>query len=445
MATQRPPDIRRPFITTMKSIAMLALAAGLAAQCFAKTVDVTFDAALTNGTEWVYSDGFTAFNEGYAFKNRDAVVTSPVFDFAITSVVVVVKKKASTSRDLKLRRIMGNGEPFDGDAEEFLLPEATEGVFTNSCAFAASNVVRGIEFFNSTGTGNLYLRSATISGVVLIEPPANVSATSVCATGFTLSWENPENAVSNRIDLCRVIRHEAEGDVLDSYDFTLLTNKTANAKPWLDGNGVMKDYPCFSGTNVYAAGTNAFGATPSVGLVQLSSSDHRGALVYSGPGVNSSATLLVMAKKDSTDVDHGTWGLAVDVMEGVVTNATVEVNIGADYPLSPLVVPLTGATPGGSIVLRPSGTADRNRRILIDSISFVSGYSPAHEEVVQLDSIFLDAPPGAASRQIRHLERNGTYMASVTAFDSSGVKSDASEVVRAELVGHDPGFSVIIK
>ena len=198
----------------------------------------------------------------------------------------------------------------------------------------------------------------------------------------------------------------------------------------------MKNYPSFSGTNVYAA-------AESVGVVQVSSPKAQGSLVYSGRGVEGDATLLITAKKHPSDVSTAVWGLAVDWTDGVETNALGSVNLGADY--EEFALPLEGVGEGGFILIHPSDATKTGRRILIDRVLFVSGYLPAYSEIVPLEPVYLVAPPGQTSRRMRNLERNGLYRATVTAFGENGAKSDASDAVYADLDGHDLGFSVIIK
>ena len=78
-----------------------ALAALLAPSLlFADTVEVTFDAALTNETGWAYSSDIKCNGTGYYVGGHNAKISSPRLGFAVTSVVLRVKTTNSCTRNL---------------------------------------------------------------------------------------------------------------------------------------------------------------------------------------------------------------------------------------------------------------------------------------------------------------------------------------------------------
>ena len=94
-------------ITGKLAVALAALLAP--AILIAETISVTFDAALTNETGWVYDTGFeyVSTQKKYGFKsgnnNLDQII-SPVFDFAVTSVVINAEKASNkTTRKMSIR------------------------------------------------------------------------------------------------------------------------------------------------------------------------------------------------------------------------------------------------------------------------------------------------------------------------------------------------------
>ena len=425
----------------IERLAAFALAACLAALCPAKAASVNIAEVLDDeNSGWGCSNLATTVHGEYYFNSNGGAITSPVLPFAVTSVVAEVRATSvgETSRKLAVSgggvtRVLATGE---ADKKEFV-----------TAGWDASDGVRSLRFHVAPGAtvGNIYLYSVELCGVALIEAPTGLDTTSVRATEFTLRWENHVNTFSNRIDVSRVVWHDAEGDRVDFCDFGLVTNTAATAVLCLEEDGSLRGYADFCGANVYAAGTNDFGSTPSVGLVQISSGKRRGALAYSGPGVDPQATLLVMAKKHPTDVSHGVWAMEVCWTDGETTNSVAEVSIGADYPARPFAVPLDGVEEGATLVLRPSGTADGNRRILLDSLEFVSGYSPAHEEAWVDRTIYHIVAGGPHTLRIRGLERYVRYRATVTAFDRAGAASDPAGPVEFTTDGHDLGLSVILR
>ena len=75
-----------------KTILPAALAALLAPSLlFASTVEVTFDAALTNETGWAYSDKILSSNEGGEhpyFRTIGSYIESQQFSFNVTSITI---------------------------------------------------------------------------------------------------------------------------------------------------------------------------------------------------------------------------------------------------------------------------------------------------------------------------------------------------------------------
>ena len=193
---------------TKKTIRCTALAALLLPYVLsAVTVDVTFDAALTNATEWVYSDKImiSSDNDGHPyFKTLQSYISSPEYPFNITSATVRIScSNTSPTRWLCVTTSAGEksraaavGKADTQESQTFL--------------FDANDSVRTLKFSleGNGSTGNWHLYSATISGVPLTAAPTGLQANNIKGTHFTLSWENPETAVSNRIEVLKVLESE---------------------------------------------------------------------------------------------------------------------------------------------------------------------------------------------------------------------------------------------
>lgn len=428
---------------SISRIAFLALAALSAPDSLrADQVEVTFDTALTNTTAWAYSEKILISSEGEEhpyFRTLESAITSPEYSFNITSITVRLScTSTDPTRNLRIKPSFGEELQTSNVAKK----DATE---YQSFLFARENAVRSfsITLKGSGQTGYWHIYSAVISGVPIVDPPADVAVDSVEGTRCRLTWTNSGNISSNRIDVSKIVQHESAGTTLDEYDFMAFTNKNANASPCFDKGSLQMDfYPAFSGTNIYAAGS-------STGIVQISSPDMQGHLRYDFTGIRgeldegSGVSLLVSAKKHATDVSTVQWKLLVaQVDDGGETNRTDEIELGAEFPASPFEIPIVQPWACQAIVMRPSDGTKRNRRILIDSIAFADGHARATVSTNFVKSVFAT---DSATCSVRGLAPWTDYVARVTAFDADGNESAPSPPVDFATNGGNLPFVIMLK
>ena len=402
---------------------LVAFAALLSpALLFATSINVTFDAALTNATGWSFNDKVGNNNNGY-YLLQAAEVTTPQFGFNITSVEIRVSTTASCNRNLIIRP--GDNASSDPDYAFNAIPT---GATTN--LVATWNTASPIRFFTINSTegskGNLYIKSAVISGVPLIEPPMNLQTNEIKGTRCRLSWANPVNAVSNKIEVSEVVRKVVYGTMLDEYDFMAFTNKSSVTEHYDKQSLQVNDYPSFSGTNIYKAASN------STGVVQISNGKSQGYLKYDFSAIRDSLdeaadiSLHISAKKHNTDISTINWKLLVaQIDDNNTTNKTDEIDIEGDFPAHPSSIQIEQARTCKAIVLRPSDETPTARRILIDYFAIVNNFSPASVSTNLVKTIFTT--DNAAT--IRGLSPNSSYIASVTAFNADGNESAPSEPI----------------
>ena len=389
---------------------------------FADSINVTFDAALTNMTAWTYVGNIkTSKNGDYYINGQDVRITSPCYDFTITSIVMRVSTSGSCTRNLIISSC--DNETISQPQEFTNIPQGTSSDITATWNIA--DRVRTLAITSTSGAQNLYFHSAVISGVPIVEAPTNLQTDNITGTRCRLLWTNPENAVSNKIEVSQVVWHEESSTMLDEYDFMALTNNNTNASLCLDKNNLQMDYyPAFSGTNIYAAGN-------STGVVQISSRENRGSLKYDLSAIKATLdesadiSLLVSAKRHSSDTS-GTYGLKITVVDANDNSIScITNNLVYEFPEGPVVVPLQEASSGTSVILEPSDTAKTNRRILIDYLAFVRDYSPASVSTNLVKTVFASG----TTATIRGLSPYSSYIASITAFDAEGNESEPSEPI----------------
>ena len=414
----------------------------------AETTNVTFDAALTNETGWVYDTGFeyVSTQKKYGFKsgnnNLDQVI-SPAFDFAITSVVINAEKASNkTTRKMSIRATSGNAAHSAVELVDGIIPP-DQVSFTITNIWDKSDAVHSFSLLTTGGSGNLYLTGAVISGVLIIDAPTNLQADDIKGTRFRLSWTNPENATSNRITVSRIIQHEAEGTTLAEYDFNEFSNGGRN--PVDITSDFTNTIPAFAGSSLIYLPTN------SEDIIQISSSKQQGSLIFDFASFRdvldevTNVSMLVSAKKHSSDVT-GVWNLeAAQFDDDDNTSQTTNVVLGFEFPQSPCAIQIKDPAACKSVTLRPSDTTAGNRRILIDSIAFIRNYVTAHVETNIVRSISITANGTDAETTIRSLKPNADYLVTVTAFDAEGNESSPSEPLLVSTTGTELPFTVRIR
>lgn len=406
----------------------------------AETTNVTFDAALTNETGWVYIGNIKPNKEGdYYINGQGATIISPCYNFAITSIVLHISTSASCNRNLI---ISSYDNVTSSLSHEFTdIPKGTTSDVT--ATWNISDHVRSLAITSTIGAQSLYFYSAVISGVPIIDAPTNLQADDIKGTRFRLSWTNPENATSNRITVSRIIQHEAEGTTLAEYDFNEFSNGGRN--PVDITSYFTNTIPAFAGSSLIYLPTN------SEDIIQISSGKQQGSLVFDFASFRdvldevTNVSMLVSAKKHSSDVT-GVWNLeAAQFDDDDNTSQTTNVVLGFEFPQSPCAIQIKDPAACKSVTLRPSDTTAGNRRILIDSIAFIRNYVTAHVETNIVRSISIPANGTDAETTIRSLKPNADYLVTVTAFDADGNESSPSEPLAVTTNGDAIPFSIRIQ
>ena len=385
----------------------------------ARAMDVTFDASLTNKTGWTYSEVKYGAKGCYLGSGK-AAVTSPPFSFAVTSLTVVVSTTsvADNARRLKARPFIGDGAEDGWGDEADVTPSAANERQSVTVAWDAADGVRRVALHSTAGSaGNLYLHSASILGVTTVEAPADVWIDGAMADRFSISWTNPPNAVSNVVSVWRVTRRAEEGLTVAAFDFDSVSNGGATTGLT---QSVLRTCGDFEGEGLYLPANSA-------GLIQISKSKGLpGLLAYKGEGVAHDTTLVIAAAKPKNVPNMVGLDVLWTSADGAETNLVENVALG--YAMATNFVPLCSVPAGASVVLRPSPNSSGDRRVVLDSIAFVRGYSPA---AVETELAFSQVVEGAATATARGLSAYAEHLVTVVAFDANGVASEPSEAVAA--------------
>jgi hypothetical protein len=409
----------------VRSIACAVLLAP--AILFADSINVTFDAALTNTAEWAYSDDvkISADSDKHIFFNTlRSFIQSPEYPFIITSIELTL----SCSNTNATRRLQVS--PSTGTSLQTANVTSKDKKEVQSFLFDSADCVRSfnISLEGSGQTGNWHIYSAAIFGVPLIEAPTNLQADDSKGTRCRLSWANPVNAVSNKIEVSEVVRKVVYGTMLDEYDFMAFTNKSSSVTEHYDKQSLqVNDYPSFSGTNIYKAASN------STGVVQISNGKSLGYLKYDFSAIRDSLdeaadiSLHISAKKHNTDISTINWKLLVaQINNNNTTNKTDEIDLTGDFPSSPFTIQVVQPNSCRAIVMRPSDETQGNRRILIDYLAFIN-VGPT--TICETNLVITAFATNSTTYCVRELNPRTQYIASTIAFDEDGNESEPSELI----------------
>lgn len=413
-------------ITGKLAVALAALLAP--AILIAETINVTFDAALTNETGWVYSDKILSSNEGGEhpyFRTIGSYIESQQFSFNVTSITIRLScSSTSATRHLQIGPTLDIGQQTTGVAEKDK-QESQTFVFD-----AASNMRSFLISLKGSGTtGNWHVYSATISGVPIIDAPTNLQADDIKGTRFRLSWANPENAVSNKIEVSEIVETETSGGSILEYDFNDFTNNSGSATDITDD--FTNAIPAFAGSSLIRLPAN------TNGIIQISKDTAKGYLVHSGFADYSSMSLAMSIRRPTSD--HGkTFGIGYLSAEGT-TNEFATFSLEVEFRTN--TVSLASVPANASIILNTQG-ANSRRVVYIDYMAFI-GDSLSTDLSTDLAKTAFVAD--STTYSVRGLCPRTEYVARITAFDADGNESSPSEPLAVTTSGEALPFSIRIQ
>ena len=421
-----PQDKSTSRIAAITGKLAVALAALLApAILIAETTNVTFDAALTNETGWVYIGNIKSNKEGdYYINGQGATIISPCYNFAITSIVLHISTSASCNRNLI---ISSYDNVTSSLSHEFTdIPKGTTSDVT--ATWNISDHVRSLAITSTIGAQNLYFYSAVISGVPIIDAPTNLQADDIKGTRFRLSWTNPENAVSNRIEVSEIVEIETSGGSVLEYDFNDFTNNNDSSKDITDD--FTNSIPAFTGSTLIRlpAHTN--------GIIQISKYNTRGYLLHSGFADYSNMSLIVSLKIPTTD-NGKSFGVSYLAEDGS-TNQFAKIDMGTEFKTN--TVSLTSVPSYAPLVFNTDGIGINDRIVYVDYMAF-TGASAGNAATNVVATLFTAGSP----MTMRRLSPSADYLVTVTAFDAEGNESSPSEPLLVSTTGTELPFTVRIR
>ncbi len=416
----------------MKTGSILFAALLIHALAFADSVEVTFNAALTNDTEWVYNDGFSYIKSKemygiYSGHEGADLVVSPRFGFAITSVVIQAEKASEkTTRGMSIRATSGEPQHRTFELVGGVVPQE-QIAFTNGCEWAVSDKVRSFALFTSIGSGNLYLKSAIISGSPLITPPSSVSPARTTPTSIALTWENDIRSISNRVVAATHVSVPETGNVEREYNFDEFNNGgTTRAQTEL----ILSAYPDLGGYMLCLP-------TNSTGQIQISTRDDKGELTIAAFESYDDLHLCMKARHYAHDSEVAS--VSIGYIDGNTTNDFATVDLTEEFSRS--TTTLGQVPPNARIILNNVGNK-KFHRVIIDDIKFIRGFEAAHVVTNIVQSSFV---VGNTTAKITGLAPATTYFVTVSSFGEDEIESAPLGIIEVQTTDKEEPFTIKIR
>lgn len=385
----------------------------------AETTNVTFDAALTNETGWVYSDIATN-KDGNIYFKLSSSVQSPTFSFNITSVEITLS--CTSTEPSRILQII----PSSGEATNAASVAKASTKETQIFEFDKTDTARSfsIRLTGSGNTGNWYIYSAVISGVPIIDAPTNLQADNIRGTRCDLSWTNPANAVSNRVDVSEVTRIAEISSVERKYNFNEFSNVGTTSQ---QTESIVSAYPDLSGYMLCLP-------TNTTGQIQLSNRDEKGVLIIREFESYEGLRLELIARHYDHLDEVKTMSIGY-VLDGA-TNDFASVELASEFSTSS--IPLSEVPAGAPLILNNSGNK-KYHRVIIDEISFIRNFA------VSTNLVKTTFVADSTTYSARGLCPRTEYVARITAFDAYGNESSPSEPLAVTTNGDAIPFSIRIQ
>ena len=367
--------------------------------------EVTFNEALTNETEWVYHETkFTASGEMQITK-QNAFIQSPTFEFAITSISISARNAgAETSRDLKIVPLTSSGTALDPIN---ITPTSIKDSSID-IAFPAEEQIKSFKITSTSGSGNIYIKSAVISGVPILEAPKNLATSEIYRDRFSASWTPDAAATTHKIEVTKKIETPFTAQYTTNYVLSALQNTGGSSKDITDS--ISSSLPEFEGQSIYIPSN-------TVGVVQIGSTTKAGVLVLPPQESYENLKLVIRAKYCDNDPAHEE--MPIYYISDDVTNKITEVEFKNAFEIK--VVDLLNIPSNTRIALTSPDHNDK--RFQIDLL----GFATETKEAVSSTELVISTTVKTPHYTAKALEPDTEYSWSVISYGEDGATSKRTQ------------------
>ena len=367
--------------------------------------EVTFDVALTNETKWVYRETEFVSSGEMQLSKREARITSLEFEFAITSILITARKATDkTSRNMMIAPIS------DANLENIDVTPTSADYALIEAKLPAEEHIQTFEIINTNGIGSIYIKSAVISGVPILETPRDLQASEIYCDRFTASWTPDAAATTHKIEITKKVETPFTAQYTTNYVLSALQNTGSSSKDIT--STISSSLPEFDGQSIYIPSNTA-------GVIQIGSTTKAGVLIL--PPQESYANLKLVIRAKYCDNDPAHEEMPIYYISGDVTNKITEVEFKNTFEIN--VVDLQEFKIPANARIALTSPDHNDKRFQIDLLGFATETKEAESFTELVISKALNTPHYTA----KALEPNTEYSWSVISYGEDGATSKRTE------------------
>lgn len=351
------------------ALALLALGAcAIFSAAVADVMHVDFNPALTNGTDWTYSETGVSYsnNKKCLTLKGSGEITSPEFvGIAITNITLYVDFATEKSKpDIKLSPITSGENIIMGYS---MVANANREILSNHC-WNASEKVTGFRIWSNKNNSGVHLYAADIAYVSYA--PYNLSVVERYRNALRIAWRSHFEVQSTKLTLYRNDITPESYSKLAEWDFSGVD--APSRTPRLTEDGFLDRFPGLSGLNIYYPNKDL-----NNGSIQIGTTGKTGYLCVDEIP-DSAEELLLTAYVNNLDKYEV---LPIAIVAGGVTNQTAALKMTKEK--TRYRIPLEDRTCASSLYLINS-LQGKSGPVLISDIVFASDFVEARTNAVRI-------------------------------------------------------------
>jgi len=354
-------------------------------------------------------------DKGVRLNTRSEFAISPLYPGCVTQLVVKIRASSKTTNCfLSAVPVVANASAKTQSAD------AVSSYVVQTFGWSHDEGVRQFRFQN-IGSGNAGWGILSLDVYLdRVEAPQYLREHGRYSNALTIRWTPERRAVSNEVELARLITILPTYGLLERWDFSVLTNAT--------GNPLSLDNVPGSETLIGVSGEYLSVQARSGGYLQAGNTKGAGKVCFSLKSSGERTALLRMYRSAADGTD-GPVSVSI-VGEGSVTNMIAEPYLTTNA--SDFTVEVPGAA---SVLLVES--AVKSRRLRIEDLRIVTDYVPG----CVTTNVTAHFRTARNSRTVKRLD-SGDWIWRVKSFDRRGDSSAWSPYRAVSLSAADPPYPV---
>lgn len=272
----------------------------------------------------------------------------------------------------------------------------------------ADKQIKSFKITSTAGSGNIYIKSAVISGVPILEAPKDLATSEIYRDRFSASWTPDAAATTHKIEVTKKVETPFTAQYTTKYDLSGLQNTSGSSKEIT--NYQNSSLPNFEGQSIYIPSN-------TVGVIQIGTTTKVGVLVLPPQESYENLKLVIRAKYCDNDPAHEE--MPIYYISGDVTNKITEVEFKNAFEIK--VVDLLNIPSNTRIALTSPDHNDK--RFQIDLL----GFATETKEAVSSTELVISTTVKTPHYTAKALEPDTEYSWSVISYGEDGATSKRTQ------------------